>query len=301
MVSMPLLSNRKCPCCWDCGPTMPLTLVFPDCPSVTSTTSSRDTPLAAWVTLQDGHVPLGRNGAQWIYATPVTTNSYSGCQWQAAQYCIADDAGNRGVAWVGHLWCRDPGTGIVTRYGETKRDWNCTCEGSRFEFEMDLTGSCCCEEAPAGVTVPCCPSNTIPETLTCAMAALNGCMSLSITLQYRFFLEGGVSATHVWEGSAIEPVSGKCVYIKLVCTATFGWTIHGCCANPVGGVCTGVFPNTRTGMPCTAASPSLVFTTSCSPFTITGWFDGDFGAGTALSRCICGPAVNTRISYTIAP
>lgn len=175
-VTNPILSHRKCPCCFDCGECIGSFVIDTNCtiPAIDgSWTTCKTNALASWATLSE--TPKGLNGDQWVYATDYVTNSAllggGGCSWQAAQYCVDNPAGHRGRAWVVDLWLHDDVAGTTVRYSSGQvTDWVCTCNGPRFSWSLssvtDLgcfgrTGTGCknCTGKCLRITLPALASN----------------------------------------------------------------------------------------------------------------------------------------------
>ncbi len=170
---MPLLSHRKCPCCFDCGECIRVFSIFTDCaiPALDGTWATcKNNPLAAWA--EPSETAVGLNGENWVYATEVyQAPGGGGCSWQAAQYCVADAGGHRGRAWIVDLWLHDDAAGTTVRYSSGRvTDWVCTCDGPRFTWSLpeitDLgcfgrTGDACedCTGKCLRVTLPALASN----------------------------------------------------------------------------------------------------------------------------------------------
>lgn len=112
--------------------------------------------------------PSGVN-SQWfgVFLSEILEHPDGVCTAQYGQYCIDDDNGNQGRAWVVELWIWDGST--LTTLTTTVRDWECRCYDSTWgsdgaRFEWSLTGDIPdCASAPScECTAGTCLQATIP-------------------------------------------------------------------------------------------------------------------------------------------
>lgn len=177
-----MLSARKCPCCWPCNG-----IFLENLPFVVDTggflridgtydTSNGNTP-PGWVTPTKAAIYRDVTGSDGIYATGVfdidaETGEDQDCQWIAIQYCVPNEAGTNGRAWMIEFHVRDTITGDVGVFVDEVLDWTCTCDGALWQYEVDFdTDAFPCLLPPPDVTLC---ADGCPECYTLVASGFGG-------------------------------------------------------------------------------------------------------------------------------